>query len=97
MAFPVVMYGCESWTLKKAEPWRIDAFELLKKTIESPLDCKDIKLVNPTENQSWIFIWKTDTEAETPILWSPDAKNWLIGKAPDAWKDWGQEKGMTED
>ena len=93
MVFLVVMYGCESWTIKKAEHWRIDAFKLvLKKTIESPLDCKDIKLVNPTENQSWIFIWKTDAEAEAPILWPPDAKRWLLRKDPDSGKDWRQEE-----
>ena len=65
---------------------------------ESPLDCKGIKLINPKGNQSWIFIGRTDAEAETPILWPPDTKSWLIGKDPDAGKDWGQEeKGMTED
>ena len=69
MAFPVVMYGCESWTIKKAECWRIDAFELwCWRTLESPLDCKEIQAVNPKENQSWIFIGRTDAEAETPIL-----------------------------
>ena len=68
-AFPVVMYGCESWTIKKAECWRIDAFELwFWRTLESPLDCKEIQAVNPKENQSWIFIGRTDAEAETPIL-----------------------------
>ena len=65
---------------------------------ESPLDCKEIKPVNPKGNQSWIFIGRTDAETETPILWPPDAKNWLIGKNPDAGKDSRQEeKGMTED
>ena len=79
MVFPVVMYGCESWTIKKTECCRIDAFELwLEKTLESPLDCKEVKSANPKGNQSWIFIGKTD--AETPILWRPDMKNWLIGK-----------------
>ena len=73
MVFPVVMYGCESWTVKKAEWQRIDAFEL-EKTLESSLDCKEIKLVNPKGSQSWIFIERTDTEAETPILWPPAAK-----------------------
>ena len=76
-------------------PVLFNAFEL-EKTLESPLDSKEIKPVNPKRNQSWIFIGKTD--AETPILWPPDAKNWLIGKDPDAGKDWRQEeKGMTED
>ena len=100
MVFPVVMYGCENWTIKKAECWRIDAFELamLEKTLESPLDCKEIQPVHPKEDQSWIFIGGTDVEAETPILWLPDAKNWLIWKEPDAGKDWRQEeKGLTED
>ena len=96
--FPVVTYGCESWTIKKAEHQRIDAFELWcwRRLFESPLDCKEIKPVNPKGNQSWIFIGRTDAEAL--ILWSPDAKNWLIGKDSDAGKDWRQEeKGMTED
>ena len=66
-------------------------------TVESPLDCKEIQPVHPKGNQSWIFIRKTNAEAETPILWPPDAKNWLIGKDPDAGKDWRQEKGTTED
>ena len=67
-------------------------------TLESPLDCKEIKPINPKGNQSWIVIGRADPEAETPILWSPDIKNWLIRKDPDAGKDWRQEeKGMTED
>ena len=71
---------------------------VLEKTLESPLDCKEIQLVHPKGNQSWIFIGRTDDEAETLILWPPDAKNWLIWKDPDAGKDWGQEeKGTTED
>ena len=96
MVFPVVMYGCESWTIKKAEHRRIDAFEqwcwrrLLRVPWTDP--------VHPKGNQSWIFIGRTDAEAEAPILWPPDAKNWLIWKDPDAGKDWRQEeKGMTED
>ena len=69
-----------------------------EKTLESALDCKEIKLTHPKGNQSWIFIGRTDAEAETPILWPPEAKNWLIGKDPDAGKDWRrEEKGMTED
>ena len=92
MVFPVVTYGCESWTIKKAEHQRIDAFELW----ESPLDSKDIKPVNPKGNQPWIFTGRTD--AEVPILWPPDVKSWLIGKDPDSGKEWGQEeKGMTKD
>ena len=99
MVFPVVMYGCESWTMRKAEHQRIDAFELwCWRTLESPLDSKEIQPVHPKGNQSWIFIGGTDAEAETPILWSPDVKNWLIWKDPDAGKDWRQEeKGTTED
>ena len=96
MVFPVVMYGCESWTIKKAEHWRIDAV-VLEKTLESPLDCKEVKPVNPKGNQSWILIGRTDAEAETPILWRPDAKSWLIWKNPDDRKDWRWEKGMTKD
>ena len=89
------------WELdhKEAENQRTDVFELwLEKTLESPLDCKEIHLVHPKGNQSWIFIGRTDAEAKTPILWPPDAKNWLIWKDPDSGKDWGQEeKGATED
>ena len=97
MVFPVVMYGCESWTVKKAELWRIDAFELwCWRRLESPLDCKEIKPVNPKGNQSWIFIGRTDAEAEAQILWPPDVKSWLVRKDPDAGKDWRQEKGTTE-
>ena len=98
MVFPIVMYGCESWTIKKAEWRRIDNFRTvgLENTLESPLDSKEIKLVNPKGNQPWIFTGRTDAEA--PILWSSDAKSRLIGKDPDAGKDWGQEeKGATED
>ena len=69
MVFPVVMYGCESWTIKKAEHIRIDAF------VESPLDCKEIQPVNPKGDQSWVFIGRTDLESETPILWPPHAKS----------------------
>ena len=95
MLFPVVMYGCESWTIKKAECWRIDIFELWSwRRLESPLDCKEFQPVHPKGNQSWIFIGRTDAEAEAPILWPPVAENWLIGKDPDAGNDWRQkEKG----
>ena len=83
----------ESWALKN---WCIQAV-VLEKTRESSLDCK-IKSVHPKGNQSWMFIGRTDAEAETPILWPPDAKNWLIWKDPDAGKDWRhEEKGTTED
>ena len=100
MVFPVIMYGCESWTVKKAECQRIDAFELWcwRRLLESPLDCKEIQPVYPKGDQSWVFIGRTDAEAETPILWPPCEKSWLTGKDPDAGRDWGQEeKGMTED
>ena len=84
----------ESWALKNLCFWTV----VLEKTLESPLDCKEIQPVNPKENQFWIFIGRTDAEAEAPILWPPDAKNWLIWKNPDAGKDWRQEeKGTTED
>ena len=82
----------ESWVWKNWCFWTV----VLEKTLESPLGCKAIQPVNCKGNQSWIFIGRTDAEA--PILWSPDVKNWLLGKDPDAGKDWGQEeKGMTED
>ena len=84
----------ESWAPMNWCFWTV----VLKKTLESPLDCKEIKQVNLKGNQFWIFIWWTDAEAETPIIWPPDAKNWLIGKDPDAGKDWRrEEKGTTED
>ena len=97
--FPVVMYGCESWTIKKAEHQRIDAFELrCWRRLLSPLDCKEIQPVHPKGNQTRIFIGRTDVEAETPILWPPDVKSWLIWKDPDAGKEWSLEKkGTTED
>ena len=85
MIFPVVIYGCESLTVKKAEHWRIDAQTVvLEKTLESPLDCKEIQPVHPKGDQSWVFIGRTEVEAETPILWPPDVKSWLFGKDPDA-------------
>ena len=97
MVFPIVTYGCESWTIKKAERWRIDAFELwCWRRLESPLDWKEIQPVHPKEDQSWVFIGGTDVEAETPILWPPDGKNWLTGKDPDAGKYCWWEKGTTE-
>ena len=88
------MYGCESWIIKKAEHWRIDAFELwCWRRLLSPLECKEIQPVHPKGDWSWIFIGRTDAKAETPILWPPDKKNWLTGKDPDAEKDWRQEEG----
>ena len=99
MVFPIVMYRCESWTTKKAECRRIDTFELwCWRTLESPLDYKEIKPVHPKGDQSWILIGRIDIEAETPVLCPPDVKSWLIGKDPDAGKDWRQEeRGMTVD
>ena len=109
MVFPVVMYGCESWTIKKAECWRIDAFELwcwrrllrvswtANRSNQSILKEISLYLINLI-NQSSVFIGRTDNESETPILWPPDAMNWLTRKDPDAGKDWRQEeKVMTED
>ena len=85
MVSPVVLYGCERWTIKEAEHQRIDDFELvLEKTLESPLDCKEIQRVPPKVNQSCTFIGRTDAEVKTPVLWPPDVKNQLIGKDPDA-------------
>ena len=77
MIFPVVMYGCESWTIKKAEHQRTDAFELWcwRRLLRVPLDCKEIQPVHPKGNQSWVVIGRTDVEVETPILWPPDTKN----------------------
>ena len=100
MVFPVIMFGCESWTIKKAEVPKNRCFwtVVLEKTFESPLDCKEIQPVHSKGDQSWVFIGRTDVEAETPILWPSDEKCWLIGKDPDAGKDWRQEeKGETED
>ena len=82
----------ESWAPKN---WGFQTMVL--KTLESPLDCKEIQPVHPKGNQSWVFIGGTDPESETPILWPPDVKSWLIWKDPDAGKDWRQEKGTTED
>ena len=83
----------ESWTLKNWCFWTV----VLEKTLESPLDCKETQPVHPKGNQSWIFIGRMDAEAETPVLWPPNMKNWLTGKDSDAEKDWRQEeKGMTE-
>ena len=84
----------EGWSLKNWCFWTV----VLEKTCESPLDCKEIQPVNSKGNWFWLFIGRTEAEAETPILWPPDAKNWLTGKDPDAGEDWGQEeKGTTED
>ena len=95
------MYECESWTIKK-NWWALTNWCLrtvvLGKTLESPLACKDIKPVSPEGNQSWVFIERTDAEAEAPILWASDAKSWLFGKDPDTGSDWRQEeKGTAKD
>ena len=100
MFFPVVMYVCESWTIKKAEHQRSDAFELWcwRRLLRVPWTARRSNQINPIGNQLWIFIGRTDAKAEVPVLWPPDAKSQLIGKYPDARKDWGQEeKGVTED
>ena len=100
MVFLVVTYGCESWTVKKAERRKNWCFwtVVLEKTLESALDCKEIQPVHSKGDQSWVFFGRTDAKAETPILWPPYAKIWLIGKDPDAGRDWEQEeKGTTED
>ena len=96
--FPVVVYGCESWTIKKAERWRIDAFELWcwRKLLRVPWTPRGSNQLILKEINSLTLIGRPDAEAETSILWSPDT-NWLIGKDPEAGKDWRQEKGTTED
>ena len=99
MVFSVIMYECEldykeSWALKNWCFWTV----VLEKTLESSLRCREVQPVHPQGNQSWIFIGRTDAEAETPILWPPDMKNWLTGKDPDAGKDWRwEEEWTTED
>ena len=96
MVFPVVTYECESWTIEKSECQRIDAFEVWcwRRLLRVPWTAR----IHTKQNQSWIFIGRTDVEAETPILWPPNGKNWLTAKDPDAGKDWRQEeKGTTED
>ena len=99
MVFPFVMYGCEldceeSWAPKNWCVWTV----VLEKTLESPLDCKEIKSVHSEGDQSRVFFGRTDAKAETPVLWPPHVKSWLIGKDSDAGRDWGQEeKGTTED
>ena len=100
LVFPVVMYGCESWTIKKAECRRIDPFVLWcwRRFLSVPWTARRSNQSTLKGNQFWIFIGRTDVEAETPILWPPDAKSWLIWKLPDAGKDWRQEgKGTAED
>ena len=101
LVFPVVMYGCESWTIKKAEHQRINAFELWcwRRLLRVPWTARRPNQSILKEISPWCSVLgRTDAEAETPILWPPDSKSWLIGKDPDAGKDWRQEEqGMTED
>ena len=93
MFFPVIMYGCKSWTVKKAECQKNWCFwtMMLEKTLESPLDCKEIQPVHPEGDQSWVFIGRTDDEAETPVLWPPQLKSCLIGKKNWCWERLGAE------
>ena len=98
MVFPVVMYGCEIWSINKVQKnwcfWTV----VLEKTLESPLDCKEIQPVHSEGDQSWVFFVRNDAKAETPVFWPPHVKGWLIGKDSDAGRDLGQEeKGTTED
>ena len=99
MIFPVVMYGCESWTVRKVEHQRTDAFELwCWRTLESLLDYREIQPIHSKGDQPWDFFGRNDAKAETPILWPPHAKSWLIERDPDPGRDWGQEeKGTTDD
>ena len=99
MVFPAITYGCERWTVKKAEHWKTDAFELWCwiRLLRVPWTARRSSPVHPKGDQSWVFIGRTDAEAETPILWPPHVKSWLIGKDPDAGRDPGQEeKGTTQ-
>ena len=100
LVFPVVMYKCESWTIKKTEGQKNLCFWIvvLEETLESPLDCKEIKPANLKGHQPWIFTGRTVVEAEALVLWSPNAKSWLIEKDPVAGKDWRKiQKGVEED
>ena len=100
MVFPVIMYGRENWTIKKAEHRRIDIFELWcwRRLLRVPWAARRFNQSIMGGDQSWVFIGRTDVETEAPILWPPDAKSWLIGQDPDSGKDWGQEeKGTTGD
>ena len=99
MLFPVVVYGYESWTMKKAERQEIDAFELWcwGRLLRVPWTPRRSNQSILKGDQSWVFIGRTDAEAEAPVLWPPDAKSWVIGKDPDAGRDWGQEKGMEDE
>ena len=95
MVFPVVMYGCESWTVKKAERQRIDAFELWcwRRLLRVPWTASGVQPVHSKGDQSWVFFGRADTEAETPVLWPPHEKSWLTGKVPDAGRDGRRRRG----
>ena len=97
MVFPVVMYGCESWTVKKAKHWRIDAFELWcwRRLLRVPWTARRSNQSILKEISPCVFIGRTDAKAKTPILWPPHAKSWLIGEDFDSWRDWGQEEEET--
>ena len=99
IVFPVVMYRCESWTIKKAEHWKMDASELWcwRRLLRVPLECKEFKPINPKGNQLWIFIGRTVAEAKAPVLWPPDAKSRLTGKDPDPGKDWRQKREAEDE
>ena len=100
MVFPLVMYECESWTIKKAVCWRIDAFELWcwRRLLRVPWTARRIQPVHSEGDQPWDYFGRNDAKAETPVLWPPHAKSWLIGKDSDAGRDWRQEEtGTTED
>ena len=97
MLFPIVMYGCESWTIKLSTKELMLFNVVLEKTLESPLDCKEIQPVHSTGDQLWVFFGRNDAKAETPVLWPPHARVDSLEKT-DAGRDWGQEeKGTTED
>ena len=100
MVFPAVTCGCESWTSKESRAQKNWCFwtVVLDKTVESPLDCKEIQPIHPKGDESWVFTGRTDVQAETPVLWPPDAESWIIWKDPDAGKDWREEEQwVTED
>ena len=100
IVFPVLVYGCESWTVKKAERWRIDAFELWcwRRLLTVSRTARGSNQVHSKGDESWVFFGRNDAKAETPVLWPPHVKIWLVGKDPDSGRDWGQEeKGTTED
>ena len=98
MVFPVVMYGCESWDCEESWAPKNWCFwtVVLEKTLESPMDCKEIQPALSKGDRTWVFFGRNDAKAETPVLWPPHAKSWLIGKDSDAGRDWGQEEKGTQ-